>query len=564
MANELANVQSLTFLQNVGRSAVARQMLMLVSIAATVAIGVAVALWSQSPTYQPLFSGLTDKDSGQVVDSLVKANIPHKVDQASGAVLVPASQIHDVRIKLAAQGLPKGKGDGYELLQDQGKFGASQLLENARYQRALEGELARSIATLNNVQSARVHLALPKQSAFARNKQPASASVLVNLYPGRILEEGQVAAVVHLVASGAPNLDASRVTIVDQNGRLLTRNGNESTQTLNDTQIEYTRKLESSYVKRIEDLLTPIAGFNAVRAQVAADLDFSVTEQTQEKFNPGQPFVRSEQTAQEQSSGGAGVGGIPGALSNQPPGAAFAPETTAASKAPVGTKPEAASNQVAASQTSVSSSSRATRNFELDKTISHTRLLPGAVRRLSVAVVLDDRQRSNGKDVTRTPFKAEEMERLTALVKDAVGFNATRGDTVNVMNIAFTPPGQIEPIPDPPFWKEPWLWDVAKQLGAALLVLFLVFGLLRPMMRGLLAQREEPATTSESEPERDDYAKAYKEQNDQHENAVAAPLSPALLEAVNFDTQLNAAKELVSHDRTRAVQVVKTWVGNGA
>ncbi len=567
MAAELANTQAtMSPLQLLAYNPLARQLLLLVGIAAAVALGVAVVLWSQSPNYTQLYAGLSDKDAGQVIEALQKANIPYKLE--GGAVLVSAAKLQDARIKLAGQGLPKGSELGFEMLQEQPPFGTSQFLETARYQRALEGELARSIANLNNVQSARVHLALPKQSPFVRNRQPPSASVLVNLYPGRNLEPGQVSAVLHLVAAGVPSLETGRVTVVDQKGRLLSTPETSQEVALSASQFEYTRKLEETYVRRIEDLLTPMIGLGAVRAQVVAELDFTISEQTQEKFNGQQPALRSEQVAQENSTGAAGAAGIPGALSNQPPAAGSAPESTAAAKPATpaagaaatakadGAKP-AETGANANGSLPTNNSNRATRNYELDKTISHTRSATGTVKRLSVAVVVDDRQKvDEDGEVTRTPLAPEEIARITALVKDAVGFNTQRGDSINIINSSFNAPPPGEELPEPPFWKQPWLWDAAKQLAGAGLVLFLLFGVLRPVLRGLLARQALPAMPGGA-------AGALGMPEDRL-SLSGGRAAPQLAGPVNYEAQLSSAKSLASQDPKRAAQVVKNWVANDA
>lgn len=536
-----------------------RQVLLLVGVAAAVAAGVAVALWSQGPNFRPLYTGLADKDASQVVEALQKSSIPYRLEQ--GAVLVPADQVHDARMKLAAQGLPRGSDLGFESLQEQPGFGTSQFMETARYQHALENELARSISSLTNVQSARVHLALPKQSVFVRNRQQASASVLVNLYGGRNLEDGQVAAILHLVAASVPNLEAERVTIVDQKGRLLSADQSNRDLAFTSGQFEYNRKLEESYIRRIEEILTPIVGAGGVRAQVTADLDFSVTEQTQEKFNPEQPALRSEQVAQDQNvPGGATTGGIPGALSNQPPGASSVPETAAAK--PAATKPAAApaaevSADTAAAQPLLNTSSRATRNYELDKVISHTRQPSGAVRRLSVAVVVDERQSVNDKgEVTRAPLAPEELERITGLVKDAVGFDAKRGDSVNVINTAFTLPPAAQELPEPPIYRQPWVWDVAKQAGAALAVLLLIFGVLRPLLRDLTRR---PLVAVQTLSAGGESGTAYGQQSAATTQlGGGAPLQ--LSGPGSYENQIDAIRGMTSQDPKRAAQVVKSWV----
>lgn len=540
-------------LQGFARLPVLRQLGLLIGIAASIALGGAVVLWSQTPNYQLLFSSLSNKDVGEVMEALQKSNIPYKLDEGSGALMVPAGKIHDARLKLANQGLPKGPGLGFELMDKEPGFGTSQFMEAARYQRALEGELARSIGAVGNVQSARVHLAIPKQSVFVRNREAATASVLVNLYPGRGLDEGQVAGIVHLVASSIPNLEAGRVTVVDQKGHLLTGNRSTRESALSADQFDYTRRIEEAHIKHIEEILTPIVG--RVRAQVVADVDFTVTEKTQESYDPQKTTLRSQQTAEEQSSGALGALGVPGALSNQPPPPASVPEKTAVAAKPAGTETPAASP--AASATEVSSaankSRRATQNFELDKTISHTRLATGNVRRLSVAVVIDERQKTNDKgEVERTPLAEDELKRITALVREAVGFDEKRGDTISVISAAFAQPEQIEALPEPPLWKQPWVWDVVKQVAGGVVVLFLVFGVLRPMLASLASKGREAGPGG---------GRLAAEQL-----SLGGSSAPQLAPAAppNYENDLNVTKSMVAQDPKRVAQVVKTWVASDA
>lgn len=532
-----------------------RQVGVMVGIAAAVALGVAVVLWSRTPSYGMLYSSLSDRDLTQVMDALQAADIRYKVDNASGAIMVPADRVHDARLKLAAAGLPKSASMGFEVLSNEtNPFGNSQTAELARFQRALEEELARSIGKLSNVRSARVHLAIPKPSVFARDKKDPSASVLIDLYPGRALEEGQVDAIAHMVSASVPNLKMSAVTVVDQQGRLLT--GSDGPEQVREAaqRFQYTRKLEETYARRVEDILSPLVGTDGVKASVAAEVDFTATEQTSESFNPDSQSVRSEQTLEENRTGSI-EGGVPGALSNQPPGAGAAPETTAAA-------PNAAAGgatAAAAASTGPQSNRRqATRNFEVDRTISHSRLSAGSVRRLSVAVLVDNKTSvgKNGK-VTKTPFTKEEIDRMTALVKEAVGFDATRGDTVNVTNADFTMPPKVEPLPEPPVWKQAWVLDLGKQVLGGLFALIVAFGVIRPAIRSLM--RREVVVPTSAEP-------AVNADGSLALPAGAGASLPggsgavAQLAPPRDQSELDRVKMLASQDPKLAAQVVKGWV----
>ena len=565
MPNDLQNLS--TSIHRLSYMPMLRQMGVMIGLAASVALGVAAVMWSQAPGMRPLYANLAEKDQARVMEELAKANIPHKIDSVSGAVLVPEKQAHEARLKLAAQGLPKGANNGFETMESANNFGSSQFMETARYQHALEGELARSVMSISYVQTARVHLALPKQSAFVRNRQQPSASVVVNLYPGRALDEGQVAAVVHLVASSVPNLAAERVTIVDQQGRLLTASGNQRDFAQSTTQFEHARKLEESYARRIEGILTPIIGAGGVRAQVALDMDFTLVEQTQESYKPDTGAVRSEQVSEDVAqpvAAGAGnvaaAAGIPGALSNQPPaggtvseaakpeGNAKAPKAEAGKEAGKETK-DAKDKTAAGDAAPGNSSRRSVRNFELDRTISHTRVAPGKIKRLSVAVVVDNKQTLNADgEMERKPLAKEELDRLASLVKDAVGFSADRGDSVQVTNIAFTQPPEAEPLPEPPLFSLSSMGDMGKQAFAGFLVLSLIFGVLRPLLRNL-ANKPLPLEAGHA--------------GGSPQLAHAGGARTALPAGTgSYETQLTAAKTLATQDPKRVAQVVKNWVAN--
>ena len=532
-----------------------RQLAVMVGIAASVALGVAVVLWSQAPNYAPLYGNLAEKDASQIMEALQQTGVLYRVDEASGMLLVPSSKLKEIRMQLAGQGLPNSTGMGFELMQQDTGFGTSQMVEKARYQQAMQGELARTISTIGAVQSARVHLAIPKQSVFVRKRQPPSASVALRLHNGRVLEDAQVDAIVHLVASSIPELQPGRVTIVDHKGRLLSGSQESREMKLSATQFEHTRRIEEHYRGRIQDLLAPIVGSDKVRAQVTADIDFTVTEQTQERYNPDQPALRSEQLNEEQSRA-AGAGGVPGALSNQPPAAGNAPEQAEGGGAQGGD--------------ALNSSRQSTRNYELDRVISHTRMSPLSVRRLSAAVVVDDVRITDAEGNTsvreRTP---EEIERLTALVREAIGFDARRGDSVRVMNSSFLTPEPVADLPEVPMWEQGWFLDIIKQVGGLLLVLILIFVVLRPTMKRLTASHAELATT------------AGGAAGDSGGARVEGPLGHAgdgpddvllgsdgepvrLPGGGRYENIMDAARNLVDEDPKRVAQLVKTWMNEEA
>ncbi len=473
--------------------AVLRQFGLLAGIAASVALGMWVVLWSRTPDYSLLYGDLSERDVADVVQTLETGGIPYRLDPATGGVMVGADRVHDARLKLAAAGLPRSGAIGFEMLEEQQSFATSKFIEGARYQRALEGELGRTIAQMTGVRGVRVHLAIPKDTVFMRDRPGSSASVLLDLYGGRNLDDGQIAAIVHLVSSSVPGLAPDAVTVVDQAGRLLTSRYESAELAVTAKRFEYTSTLERSYAERIEEILSPLVGAEGVKAQVTAELDFTAIEQASERYNPDLPVVRSEQTLEE-SRTGAGPGGIPGALSNQPPGEASAPEVAGATQASGPGVEAAPGAQEAAAGAPGNSRKTATRNYEIDKTVSYTRMPVGSVRRLSAAVVVNNKPvvDAEGK-VTWQALEQAEIDRITSLVKEAIGFSAARGDTVNVINAEFKAPEAIETLPQPPLWEQPWLLSLGKQALGGLFALILAFGVIRPVMRNLMKRDPVPA-----------------------------------------------------------------------
>ena len=437
-----------------------RQLLLLVGLALSISIGVTAAFWLRAPTYSLLYSNISDREAGEIVEFLSNSEIPHELDRKSGAVLVAADKLHEARMKLASQGLPRGTGVGMEMMDGDSGFSTSQFMENARYHHAIETELARTIGSLRPVQYARVHLAEPKSTVFLRQKKQPSASVFLSLFPGRHLEESQVRSIVNLVASSVPELESGQVTVVDQQGRLLSSPSDSPEFEREARQFEQTRRLESTYVSRIHELLSPMLGPNRVRATVTADLDFTVREETRELFDPDNAIVRSEEVSENRQTGtGLLSGGIPGALSNQPP-------TEAAEEQAQGPAENAKT-----SKAPLNESSKRTRNFEIDRTLSHTQEPTGKITRLSVGVIVDDKRviDADGETISE-PLSTTELEEITNLVKGAVGFDESRGDTVSISNASFYQPPEPEALEEPGFLESMDLQGILKQVLSAALI----------------------------------------------------------------------------------------------
>jgi flagellar M-ring protein FliF len=533
-----------------------RQVGLLAGVTAAVAAAIWLVMWSQGQNYTVLYGQLSERESGQVMDALTAAGIEFKLNPA-GAVSVPESKVQEARIRLASQGLPQSDAMGIEMIQKDSAFGSSTLMESARYQSVLETELARTITKVQGVQTARVHLALPKPSVFLRDARKATASVMLQLYPGRRLEPGQVAAIVHLVASSVPELAASDVTLVDQAGSLLNSPDENAESSASTRQFEYTRKLEESYQRRIIDLLEPMLGPGRVRATVTADMDYTVTEETRENYDPQKTAIRSEQTSNELRKGGDGAEGIPGALSNQPPGTSGAPSIPGAATPGNPAAAPAAGTQAAGTQAGTtqsastgpsSSAQRSTRNFEVDRTLSYVKQPVGTLKHLNVGVVLDDWQKvdSDGK-VTTEAMNDTDIKRFTQLVKESIGIKEDRGDQLNVLNQAFKTNAPIGPVDSPPFWQAPWITQLAKQIVGAALVLVVAFLVLRPLMRSLTKPAARLSADADGEVEGDRVSLSG-------QAGKAIKLSPS------FEQQIAAARTLVGQDPRRAAQVVKDWV----
>lgn len=554
---------------------ITRRLGLMAMVAVAVAAGLFVFFWSQKPAYTPLYTGLDEKATAEATDLLRTAQIPFKIDPASGAITVPEANLHDARLKLAGSGLTDSGRLGFELMEKDPGFGVSQFVENARYQHALETELARTIMALRPVRDARVHLAIPKPSAFTRQRDVSSASVVLELRGGQSLERNQVDAIVHLVASSIPDLAPERVTVVDQSGRMLTIADPNSDAAVNAAQFDQVRRQEQSYSQRIRELLEPMTGPGRVNPEVNVDMDFSVVEEARELYNGEPPKLRSEQVS-ENSSNVPGPQGVPGATSNTPPGqnGAAAPAANAAN----GANPAAGQQQASAANPTENSKS-ATRNYELDRTLQHTRQPAGRIKRVTVAVLLDHvpRPGANGK-TTEQALSAAELTRIEGLVKQAVGFDAERGDTVSVMNAPFV---REKPAAEegPKWWEDPRVQNWLRLGIGALVVLALAFGVLRPTLRQLTGPA--PAKLKdESKGEADDPRREpqladvrFDEDGDGLLSGLAEDTAKLAadkkkdaiaLSSDAYEDRLRQAREAVKADSKRVAQVVKGWIANEA
>lgn len=543
-----------------------KPLLLLVGIAMAVAAGVTVVLWSRGPTYTTLYANLGTQDQAQITQALDAAQIPYRMAPGSNTIEVPAEKLNDARLKLAGQGLPEG-GGGFALMDKDPGFGVSQFMENARYQHALEAELARTIAALRPVEAARVHLAVPRPSAFVRDRKGASASVFLQLKQGRRLEQEQIQAIVNLVASSIPDLEANSVTVVDQQGRLLSSPEGRDQFAMREQQYDMIHRLEDDYGQRIEALLIPLVGPGRVHAQVVAQMDMAVTEEAHEQYKPDSQIVRSEQTSESVTKDANGSQGVPGALTNQPPAAGVAqpPASNTPPKPAAGTPAAAAAAAAATAAataattpTSESTSKQATKNYEIDRTVAYTKQPAGRLRRITVAVLIDN-LRTTGKDgkSKETPLAKDQLDHINQLVKDAVGYDESRGDSVNVVNASFTQ--DTTPAPDgelisPKIWETPLFLDIAKIVGGLVVLLVLTLSVLKPLVRNLIEPTAQQMQVHVLPKEA-----AAGGANADAANTPALP-SAAQQAAVTHEQQVQQARTLVTQDPKRVAQVVRGWV----
>lgn len=524
-------------------SAGIKPVMLLVGLAAAVALGVGVVLWSQGPTYSLLYSNLADEDAAAVTQSLSAAGISYRIENGTGGISVPADKLNEARLLLAGQGVMQS--GGFANLTKDGGLGVSQFMESARYQHALEIELARTISSLQQVAAARVHIAVPRTSSFIRDRSPGSASVFLQLKPGRRLASEQVTAVVNLVASSLPDIDASQVTVVDQQGRLLSSPQGRDDFAIRDQQIEFARQFEESYSQRVEALIAPLVGAGRVRAEVSAQFDMSAVEEAREQYKPDSQVVRSEQVSEDRRGGAGGAGGVPGSLSNQPQGQATGRASSGPTTAVTGAGAQSGSTQ-------------STRNYEIDRTVAYTRHPAGRLKRISVAVLVDNVQ-VKGKDgkPTEAPLTTEQIERITTLVKDAVGFDAARGDSVNVINSPWrgdprVAAGELESLP---LWERAWVRDAAKMLIGLIVLLALVFTVLRPIVRQLAGTLGEGARLEPDAPALPGAIASGGEGGLPMPAGIAGRGSTSA-----YEDQIAQARSLVNDDPARVAQVVKKWV----
>ncbi len=580
LSNSLASSAGNAPSQMAGLPATLRPLLLLIGIAAAVAAGVWIVLWTRSPTYSLLYANLSAQDEAQVAQALDAAQIPYKLDAGSNGIEVPAERLDEARLKLAGQGLTGN--DSFAALEKSSGFGVSQFMENVRYQHALEMELARTIASMQPIAGARVNLAEPRQSVFVSEDRRASASVFVQLKPGATVGPEQVQAIVNLIASSVPNLSPKEVTVVDQRGNLLSAPNGHDPYAIDEREYDIVHRIETDYAHRIEALLTPLVGPGLVHAQVVAELNMGAREQAKELYKPNSQIVRSEQISQ-QTAGGPASGGVPGSLSNEPPapgviapppaakpgakgalkGAAAAGAAAGKSAAAAAASPQPATEPVGGAVGAPGGntvSSNITRNYEIDRTLDYSNHPAGTIRRLTVAVLIGDRTQTlpDGK-VKKVPLSAPELARVTQLVKDAVGFDSSRGDSVSVVNASLDTPsaaasGDGGGFQSPPLWQSPFVWSLLRIVAGLVVVLVLVLAVLRPLVRTLIApMRVGPAGAPQSLPGASPGGAA---------TAALPAAQKEVVTALSHEQQLTQARTLVGQDPKRVAQVVRGWVGN--
>ena len=517
-----------------------RQISLLAGFAASIALAVGLVNWASTPSYEPVYGAMAPADTAKAIDVLQTSGITYRIEQGTGLLEVPYDDVLQARMALASEGFPRnGDGVGFESLYDEQQMGLSSFMEQARYHRAVEAELARTISAMDSVSGARVHLAIAKQSAFIRRGNESTASVMVSLLPGVRLSERQLAGIIHLVASSVPNLDSNDVSVVDQAGKLISNQGEDSDFGYTSEQFRLAQQFENSLSDRIVRILEPILGVGSVRAQVTADMDFTRIESTNEIYDPT-TVLRSEQTTQDITNRGPG-GGQPGALLPQPPQqGALAAAAAVNVEAPANNLPDR-------------ESTKETRNYEVNKTISHTRRVPGTIQKLSVAVVVDYVLDDNGD---RVALDQGRVDQITLLVQEAIGFSVERGDTVQVINSPFIAPDPMEPIPEPGFLEQAWVWELGRALLAIAAVLLLIFTVLRPMIR-YSTSYTPPVPVP---PSRLESAMADASQ-DQDDLSLPGPVTASTEPPKpNYQQSVAMARNTAVEQPARAAYVVKNWI----
>ena len=545
-----ASAGSPGLLASLGALSLKNQLSLILGLTALAGLVMVLAVWNNNGDYKVLYANLSDKDGGAIIAQLSQMNVPYRHADGGAAILVPSSKVHDARLKLASAGLPKGSVVGFELM-DGARFGQTQFQERLTFQRGLEGELTRSITAMPAVQGARVHLALPNQNGFFREQQKPSASVLLSLHPGRSLDRAQVAGIVHLVASSVPEMSPKAVSVLDQTGALLSTapdSGNSAG--LDANQLQYVSQIEAGYNKRILELLEPVIGHANLRSSVTAEVDFTQSEATSEEFKPNQgaqagATIRSQQTTELSGGSAALPSGVPGAASNQPPTAATAPITG----------PTQALQAGQAGGSTGNSRREAVTNFEVDKTVRVTRAATGVVKRLNAAVVVNHRTLTDAKGkTTQQALSAEDIEKLSALVRESIGFKQERGDSVKVINAPF----KVEPVDNTtvPLWKQPGLQDMLRGIvapaGLALVAVLVFFGMVKPAVHAVLNPPPgSRLSTTVGDPQG-------------LPGGPGTAGAPLALAAPMMGAHLEQARQFTKDNPAATANIVRTWVSGGS
>jgi flagellar M-ring protein FliF len=542
MATTSLTKSTLEQLSSLSQLSIVRQIVLMLVLAGSVALGTSVVLWSRDSNYTVLYSDLESADTAEIVTALDQAGLEYRIEPGSGYLSVPEDQLQESRLHLASLGLPRSATNGFDMLAEDRALGTSNFIEQARYNRALEQELVKTIKLIRGVRDVRVHISIPKQTSFLRSSSKPGASVMLDLLGTQSISDTQIAGIAHLVASSVAGLTTDNVSIVDQKGNLLSAADGDELNSSNE-QLKYTREMEQEYTQRIIALLGPVVGDGNIRAQVTADIDFTVIETTDEKYNPATPVIRSEQTAEE--STGSTNSTQPGELSLTPP-------VLAAATAPVATPPETTSTRT-----------NATRNYEIDKSVSYTKTVPGSVKRLSVAVLVDlgsaaAPAEGDAAAVEDPQVQADKIARLTQLVKDTIGYNEARGDSVNIISERFS---QAEESVEPeaaPFWQSEWIPSALKQLGASIVVILLIFAVIRPALKSVVIAPARPQNLALT-----GHAPAH--DNDLHrlpaDAAHPAPKRGGPGRSA-YDENLALAQTLVQNEPARAARMIKEWVAS--
>jgi len=532
------------FMDTIGSTDMVRQITLIIALVICVAIAVFILIWAQEPDYRPL-ARMETQELIETLDYLDEAQIDYRLE--GNTVYVSSDQYQKIKLGMTRQGITQGESAGADIIMQDMGFGVSQRVEKVRLKHAREQQIASTIEEMTAVARAKVLLALPKENVFARREKKASATVVVTTRRGSMISSGEVNSIVDIVASAVQGLEPDRVTVTNSNGRLLNSGSQGAESARSRKEYELEKKRESAYIEKIDSILIPVLGLGNYTAQADVTMDFTSVEQTQRSYNPDLPAIRSEMTVEENSIGGV-IAGIPGALTNQPPLDSNIPERASSSRS---------------QQTPGRNHKEETRNYELDTTVSYTKQQVGMIRRLSVSVALDYVSSTAADGTVSTAPRAQsELLDIRRLLQGGIGFDVTRGDSLEVVSIPFNREGEVE-LAEIPFWEDPKFLPLLKLGGGIFIIALLILVVVRPMVRKLINPDDMKADEFDADEGLDlgdETISLLAEEFDESQVGFAADGTFMLPDLHKDEDVLKAVRALVANEPELSSQVVKNWM----